>query len=218
MSAAELIASKPNVLMDFDGPICSVFSGFTNRAVATELRKRIGLHSAAPTSTDPFDVLRSAAGDHRDAEMAERELARLEVEAVTTAAPTSGAFDVLKGLARGGWRIVIVSNNSDTAVEAFLTRHDLGDYVAAVSARIDPDPQLLKPHPHLINRAFELAGSAADRCVLIGDSIADLEAARASGVAFIAFANKPGKREAFEHRRVDAVIERMTELQLQGTD
>jgi len=83
-----------------------------------------------------------------------------------------------------------------------------------VSARKDPSPALLKPHPYLLDRTCALTRSAAHQCVLLGDSLADLEAARRLSVAFVGYANKPGKREAFERLEPDAVVDRMDELLL----
>ncbi|WP_233564897.1 HAD family hydrolase [Micromonospora musae] len=47
-------------------------------------------------------------------------------------------------------------------------------------------------------------------CVLVGDSVSDIEAAHAAGVAAIGYANKPGKRERFA--AADVVIDSMAEL------
>lgn len=212
-SAAAALRRFPTVLLDFDGPICSVFSSFTSAEVAAALRERLGLGAAAPDSTDPFDVLRAAAADGGSAAAkAERALAELETEAVASAAPTRGAVELINELAQAGRRVAVVSNNSADAVRTFLEQRDLAKLITAVSARTDPQPGLLKPHPHLVARACALARSPAHHCVLVGDSVSDLEAARRFSVAFIGYANKPGKRERFEELEADAVVDSMDEL------
>lgn len=212
-SPASVLRRFPTVFLDFDGPICSVFSSFTSAEVANSLRDRLGLTDAALDSTDPFDVLRAAAAaDLNSAEKAERALTQLETEAVTSAAPTPGAIELMDQLARAGRRVAVVSNNSADAVGAFLDQHELSQLITAVSARKDPSPALLKPHPYLIDRACALTNSPAHQCVLVGDSLADLDAAHRYAVAFIGYANKPGKRETFEERQADAVADHMTEL------
>lgn len=214
-SPAAALGRFPTVLLDFDGPICSVFSSFTSAEVAAALRERLGLGTAAPDSTDPFDVLRVSAEDGLDsAARAERALAQLETEAVTTAEPTPGAFALINALARSGRRVAVVSNNSVLAVGTFLKQHQLTRAVTAVSARADPQPRLLKPHPYLVTRACALTGSPAHHCVLVGDSLSDLEAAQSASIEFIGYANKPGKREAFGERDAAAVVDRMEELLL----
>lgn len=206
-SSAEVLRRFPTVLLDFDGPICSVFSSFTAAEVAAALRERLALGPAALDSTDPFDVLRAASADgHRSAAEAERAFAQLETEAVASAEPTPGAFELINELADTGRRVAVVSNNSAAAVRAFLEKHQLTKLITAVSARTEPEPGLLKPHPYLVDRACNFTRSPAHHCVLVGDSLSDLEAARSFAVAFVGYANKPGKREAFEQCEPDAVI------------
>lgn len=198
-AAAELVASKPNVLLDFDGPICSVFGGVGADTVARQLRDRLGLseqHSAEVR--DPFEILRYAAAEgQREAIEAERELTNLEVEAVATATPTPGGAELLRLLTERGQRTVIVSNNSVAAVDAYLESHALTGLVNEVSARTDADPTRLKPSAYLLHHAVEQLGTRSEQCVMIGDSVADIQAARAANVAVIAYANKPSKQRRF---------------------
>jgi phosphoglycolate phosphatase-like HAD superfamily hydrolase len=53
-----------------------------------------------------------------------------------------------------------------------------------------------------------LRASAGD-CVLVGDSLTDIEGARAAGVSVVGYANQPWKVEAFA--AADAVITSMGE-------
>lgn len=211
---AEFLARFPTVLLDFDGPVCSVFSSFASAQVADALRERLGLVDAVPASTDPFDVLRFAAdtGSTALAESAHQTLADLETEAAATAEPTPGTFELVDELVGRGRRLAIVSNNSAQAVRAFLDVHSLEDQITAVAARTDPRPTLLKPHPYLVSRGCDLTRSPARNCVLIGDSLTDLEAARACSVAFIGYANKPGKREVFDEHAAAPVVHHMGDL------
>jgi HAD superfamily hydrolase (TIGR01662 family) len=209
---AAVLARTSNVLLDFDGPVCSVFSDFPPAQVAAELRARLDLDAMPPT-TEPFDVLRYVAHNRpTSAARAEAELARMETIAIATAEPTPGAADALRHFADSGRSVVVVSNNSTNAIRAYLDQHDLGRYVAGVSARTDPDPNLLKPNPHLLRRAIELLESTSSNCLMIGDSLTDIEAARAAGSPGIAYANKPAKWERFAPQQPDAIIGHMTEL------
>jgi phosphoglycolate phosphatase-like HAD superfamily hydrolase len=47
---------------------------------------------------------------------------------------------------------------------------------------------------------------------MIGDSLTDIDAARAAGSPGIAYANKPGKWERFAPQQPVAIIGNMTEL------
>ena len=209
---AAALKQTSSVLLDFDGPICSVFSTFTPAAVARELRTRLQL-DAAPETNEPFQLLSYVADcEPTILASAEAELSRLESSAVLRAAPTPGAKGVLRHLREAGRPVVVVSNNSADAVRTYLAQHDLTSLVAAVSSRTDPDPTLLKPHPYLLLRAADLLDTAISECLMVGDSATDIEAAHAAGAIAVGYANKPGKREQFERIGAAAVIDEMGEL------
>jgi len=58
---------------------------------------------------------------------------------------------------------------------------------------------------------FNRAAAPSD-AVLIGDSVTDIQAARAAGTAAIAYANKPGKDRALRSFDPDALITSMDEI------
>ncbi|MBU8857590.1 HAD-IA family hydrolase [Micromonospora sp. WMMB482] len=70
----------------------------------------------------------------------------------------------------------------------------------------------MKPSPEPILQAVSVLGMSPERCVLIGDSLSDIEGARASGVRAIGYANRPMKVEAFQLAMADVVITSMGEL------
>ncbi|MEU6643213.1 HAD-IA family hydrolase [Saccharomonospora sp. NPDC046836] len=214
---AAVLARTSAVLLDFDGPICSVFSAFSPAAVAEELRARLKLVDA-PATNEPFDILAYVArSEPSAAARAEAELAQLETHAVSRATPTPGATAVLHRFSESGRPVVVVSNNSALSVRTYLDQHDLARHVVGVSARTEPDPNLLKPHPHLLLQAAELLNRSVRDCVMVGDSSTDIQAAQAAGARVIAYANKPGKRERFERLRPDTIIDDMSELVGVGT-
>ncbi|MEU6409653.1 HAD hydrolase-like protein [Microbispora sp. NPDC046933] len=104
------------------------------------------------------------------------------------------------------------SNNSVAAVSAFLSAHGLLPVVSYISARADADPTLMKPHPHLVRRALVELAAVAERTVLVGDSLSDIEAAKAAAVLSVGYANKPGKAERFPAVGADVVVTRMSDL------
>lgn len=216
---AEVLAAAPHAFVDFDGPICAVFGGkTTDRVVANLLRHVLGdradeLPPAIASSPDPFDVLRFAAnlGPHKAADV-ERRLARLEINAVTHVRPTDGAAEAMTELHRAGRTMTIVSNNSAAAVAAFLADHDLLALVAGISARTSDNPEKLKPHPHLLNEAIRARHAPPAACVLIGDSVTDVQAAQAAGTLSIGYANKPGKLDRLIRAGADAIVTTMAEI------
>jgi phosphoglycolate phosphatase len=80
----------------------------------------------------------------------EAEMADQELTAITTAEPTPYVHEVVTSCRESGRQVVIVSNNADRAVRAYLTRHGLDDRINLNAARTSSNPALLKPSPHLI--------------------------------------------------------------------
>ncbi|WP_421671863.1 HAD family hydrolase [Saccharopolyspora spinosa] len=202
------------MLLDFDGPVCAVFGGLSDHQVATELRALFKgeLPEVVDQSRDPFDVLKYAAATGSFAAVVEHRLKELEIRAVAVAPPTPGAVAVLQALEQRAIPAIIVSNNSEAAVNAYLRAHRLTKVVAGVSARASADIGELKPQPYLLLRAMSFLGVSPETCVMVGDSATDIEAAQRAGSKSIAYANKPGKREKFMKLRPTGIIDEMAEL------
>ncbi|GAA3880273.1 HAD family hydrolase [Saccharothrix violaceirubra] len=210
-----VLAATDALLLDFDGPICSVFAGLPADRVAQRLRDvlRDDLPAEVEKTEDPFVVLHYAAelGAH-ELRAVEAVLRDSEVEAVESAEPTPGAHDLIRTWPRTGRKLAVVSNNSAAAVHAYLDRTGLLDHIDAVSARTEPAPALLKPAPHLLHQACARLSVATGRSTLVGDSLTDLEAAKAAHTNAIGYANKPGKVELFTAERPEVVITDMSTL------
>jgi hypothetical protein len=104
----EIISRSRHILLDFDGPICSIFAGTPAPVIASQLRQKlraagITLPPGTQAEDDPLEVFRTAArlGDSV-AELAQAELARLETLAVTTAKPTPGASGLITAAYQSG--------------------------------------------------------------------------------------------------------------------
>jgi phosphoglycolate phosphatase len=215
---AAVVIRTRYLLLDFDGPVCSIFAGLPAPTVADELRKLFTpdqLTGTAKTTADPIEVFIQAAEVSPElAARVEAELTTFEVTAVTTAKPTPYVHEVLAGCRESGRTVAVVSNNSASAVNAYLDRHGLIDGVALVIARTSHDPALLKPSPHLLEIAVEKLAAGPAATTLVGDSLTDIEAAHSAGIGSIGYANKPGKREAMTEINVGAVIGSMSDLAL----
>ncbi|MFD7828646.1 HAD family hydrolase [Kitasatospora sp. NPDC059803] len=188
-----------HVLLDFDGPVCSVFAGLPAPEVARRLREGLlaageQIPAGAEEEVDPLALLRLVADARPElTESTDAELAALETEAVRAARLTPGGESVLRAAARSGRLVSVVSNNAGAAIEAYLTEHGLSRYVAGVFGRALGDPSSMKPNPCLLLEAMEAAGTRPEHCIFIGDAARDVEAGEAAGVPTIGYANKPGK-------------------------
>lgn len=222
---AELLDDVEHVMLDFDGPVCSVFAGDPAPGVAERIRAFARQHIELPgnlrQTSDPLDFLRLATDDTT---AFGRQLGNVvrdaEVTAVHTASATPGALNVFTAAKRTERTLSIVSNNAREAVEAYLRDRDLAKHFETVAARPGPDADLMKPNPYLLAEALLAYAARSSRdddsarraSVFVGDSMTDIQAAKAAGVPCIAYANKPGKRHQFEQSDATAVIDDMHEL------
>ncbi|WP_327067798.1 HAD family hydrolase [Kitasatospora sp. NBC_01302] len=198
-SLADVLRPVKHVLLDFDGPLCSVFAGLPAPDVADRLRAALlatgGQGPAgSETETDPLALLRLVADARPDlVTVADDALAELETEAVRVGRPNPGGESVLRACASSGRSVSVVSNNAGVAIEEYLSTHGLIDYVAGVFGRTPGDPGSMKPNPQLLLDAMQTTASSPGECIFIGDAVRDVEAGDAAGVATIGYANKPGK-------------------------
>lgn len=213
---ASLVGSGP-LLLDFDGPVCGIFAGLPAPRVAGELVELVRAEGVDPpddiaAEPDPLAVIRWI-GYHCDRQLTtavEDALTALELRAVETATPTPHGHDVIRATRDAGVPLAIVSNNSGRAVSAYLAAHRLGEYVARVIGRPYARPDLMKPDPRMVFDAVRAVGGEPAACVLVGDSMTDIAAARAAGVHVIGYANRPRKVVPFAI--ADAVITTMADV------
>jgi phosphoglycolate phosphatase len=190
-----------------------VFAGIPASTVADQLRGVLadGGHTDIPeavaTSADPLDVLQYAAMLGEDeARYVEAAFAAHEAEAIFSAAPTSGAHELIETWHESGRPLAIVSNNGVAAIDTYLDLYHLRRSIDLVSARASSDTALLKPHPYLLHQAISALDVAPGESVFLGDSGSDIEAARAAGICSIGYANKPGKDSKLIAVGADAII------------
>ena len=213
-SVAQVLSDTGAILLDFDGPVCSVFATLADSTIAAELRRVIEEHGAEIPEhirnvDDPLEVLRFTATTRAPSLVVrvENALCRAELTAVDGARPTPYAREVIVAAHEAGRPIAIVSNNSAPAIDRYLTAHRLARYVAATVGRAYAEPSLMKPNPVPIQRAAMAVAADPGRCVLVGDSVTDIEGGHAARVRTIGFANKPGKRARLMRARADAIAE-----------
>jgi HAD superfamily hydrolase (TIGR01509 family) len=214
-----ILSQAEAMFLDFDGPICDVFAALPAQVVVDQLCIVLadgGYGDPPPEiakSSDPFDVLKYAVTlGKTESEYVQAAFVALEAEAVVCAKPTPGAHDVVRAWSQQGRPLAVVSNNSKVAVEIYLDRHGIRDLVGVIAARSGSNIARLKPSPFLLKKAATELLLPAPTAVFVGDSLTDIEAAKAAGVQSIGYANKPGKVQVFDSAEADAVITRMSSL------
>jgi len=224
-SAGQVLARSGPLLLDFDGPVCGVFAGYPAPEIAMELcALLIGKGTALPQDIrrepDPLQILHwTMTIDQQNViDEVERALSSAEVRAVQSAAPTPFVRELIVAAKEAGRDVAIVSNNSAPAINNYLGIHRLAHHVALVVGRTPGRPDLMKPNPAPILQAVSYLNVDAAVCVLIGDSVSDVEAAQAANVRVIGFANRPAKVSRLTGAGADAVVTSLSELATQLLD
>ncbi|MER6284779.1 HAD family hydrolase [Streptomyces sviceus] len=199
----ELITHARVVLWDFDGPVCSLFSGHSAEKVATELvdwlegRGLRGLVTEVERETlDPHLVLRAVGARHPGSDLVaelEERLTQEEMRAAASAMPTAYADPLIRTWTALGARLAIATNNSPRVVRKYLSGRDLVSCFAPHIYGRTQDLHHLKPHPHCLNRALNAMGTAPGDALMIGDTPSDYIAARSAGVPFLGYARNERK-------------------------
>jgi len=139
---AQLKAALGNsgpILLDFDGPICGVFSAHPAPVIAKALLDEIEetgvpIPADLQRESDPMEVLKWSAlvGSNNLVRRVDDALRSAELVAVQTSAPTPFASEIIISAKAAQRPVAIVSNNSAEAVRAYLDRHGLSSYVSPV--------------------------------------------------------------------------------------
>ncbi|MDN5919322.1 MAG: HAD-IA family hydrolase [Pseudonocardia sp.] len=213
---AELIAGAGALLLDFDGPVCHLFSGYPAREVASAVRRFAHEHGGDLTETrtdDPLVLLRVAyqrsPGFGRDVEAF---VIEQETHAAGSAEPTAGAHDTIHAAHAAGVPVLVVSNNSERAIRGYLARHELTDAVSQVIGRPFARPEQMKPDPHLVSLALDMARVSPHAAVFVGDSITDILAGTAAGVRCIGYAKQTERAEGLADADADLVLDSMADV------
>lgn len=216
--AAQLLASARTVLLDFDGPITPLMPPPENMQAANAARKALASHradlpSVLAATSDHLAILRWA-GQNAIEALADVEAActAAEINSARHCVPTPGAHELLAALHEAGVQVYVVSNNAERALDAYFVRHRLGVYARDLIGRPPLRPELMKPHPHIINFALKAAQADRSATVLIGDSVSDIEVARAVGVRSIGYAKTPDRGAELNRAGADAVTSDMGRL------
>jgi len=136
---------------------------------------------------------RSASPDSALLDGASAIIERHELAGVGAVAPAPGAIELLRALRTAGATIAIVTSNSSRTVEAWMRARDayhLADLIVGRDGGL-----ALKPSPATLERALAVCAVASADGAFVGDSEADLNAAKAAAVRFYGVNAKPEGRD-----------------------
>jgi predicted PurR-regulated permease PerM/phosphoglycolate phosphatase-like HAD superfamily hydrolase len=125
--------------------------------------------------------------------------------------PIDGVVEMLHDLSRR-YQLGIVTTRSRTHAEAFLAQQGLAELIQVVTGR--EDTFRIKPHPSPILHTAEQLEVPVERCLMVGDTRADIWAARAAGARSVAVLCGFGQKHELERAGANKIIETTSQLQV----
>lgn len=214
MTPAQLLDRAETLLLDFDGPLASLMPSPANALAADRVRRALAeadLPVEMIETTDHLALLRWAKLNtpERIVHDVEEACTGVEVEAAEVCDPGWHARALIEFIRSRGLDIsaAVVSNNSDLAVRKFLNRLGWLDDFGAIACRTSETIDWMKPKPALLNLALDMLHVDAHGAVMIGDSVGDVVAGKAAGVAILGLAKNAARAEELAQAGADVVAD-----------
>jgi phosphoglycolate phosphatase-like HAD superfamily hydrolase len=123
--------------------------------------------------------------------------------------PVDGIPQTLHELSRR-YYIGIVTTRSHSEAQAFLAQQGITDLVHVIAGR--DDTWRIKPHPEPVRHAARLLGVPVERCLMVGDTRVDVQAASAAGAWSAGVLVGFGDRKELERAGADLILDSPAEL------
>jgi HAD superfamily hydrolase (TIGR01549 family) len=124
--------------------------------------------------------------------------------------PVDGVGEMLHELSHR-YHLGIVTTRCCAHAEAFLKQQELADLFQVVVGR--EDTWRIKPHPSPVRHAAEALDLATERCLLVGDTTADIYAARSAGARSAGVLCGFGTEAELERAGADLILKTTSELE-----
>lgn len=123
--------------------------------------------------------------------------------------PVDGIGETLSDLSHR-YHLAVVTTRSHTHAEIFLSQQGLTDLIQVIVGR--EDTWRIKPHPSPVRHAAEQLDVPVERCLMVGDTTADIWAARSAGARSVGVLCGFGEKDELERAGADLVLEVTSEL------
>ncbi len=226
MDIAGVLFDKDGTLVSFEhtwGPATLAVMKALARGDATLLRAQAELlhysleHARfLPTSpliagsTQDYGRLWATALGRVDLIELKREIDHLTAEeSLKSLTPLGRPIETLDALAKMGLRLGLATNDSEASARRHLDALGLSARLEFVAGH--DSGHGAKPDPGMIHAFARFLGARPAQVAMVGDTVHDLDSARAAGALAIAVLSGPAPREALE-AHADHVIEDITQL------
>jgi len=123
--------------------------------------------------------------------------------------PVDGVGDMLNEL-HHRYHLGIITTRCREHTEAFLKQQNLTELLHVVVTR--EDTWRIKPHPSPVRHAAEALDLPVERCLLVGDTPADIYAARSAGARSAGVLCGLGREDELERAGADLILNTTSEL------
>ncbi|HMM51710.1 MAG TPA: HAD family hydrolase [Burkholderiaceae bacterium] len=210
----EMAADIDAVVFDFEGTLVD----FQWRLAEAEAELRRVFAAAGHATSGNYAELWNAAADLAAPRGSLGELRRAlcpvydrwDADALSRWRPRPGASELLRELHRRGIRAAMVSNIGRAALACALGRFDLERWLSPVVSR--DEVTWMKPHPEGVRRVLATLNVAPSAALFVGDSRADVRAARAAGMRVAIIRGGECEEAAFASLPPDHLISRFDEV------
>lgn len=120
-----------------------------------------------------------------------------------------GTFEMLAALALRQHLLAVATGKGRRGLDQALAQARLADVFHATRTA---DETASKPDPLMLHELMDETGTAAQRTLMIGDTVHDLEMARRAGVASVAVSYGAHEPDSFAHYAPLVVVHSMPEL------
>lgn len=120
-----------------------------------------------------------------------------------------GVVDTLRDLSRR-YNLALVTTRSRLHAQAFVRQHHLDGLIQIIVGR--EDTWRLKAHASSVRCAAEKLRVPLERCLVVGDSVADVQAARAAGARAAGVLTGFGSRADLERAGADLIFDSVCQL------
>lgn len=209
--AGEPTTHRPGVLFDVDGTLVDTNYLHTlawSRALrdAGEWAPMNAIHRLIGMGGD--QLVAELLG-HDCQEASERRAARYR-ELIGDARVLAGARELLRRLHDEGVIVVLASSAPTDELDAMVDLLDVGDAIDATTSADDVEES--KPAPDVFEAALRAGGVDRERCLVVGDSVWDVDAARSAGIGCIGVESGGFSAHELRERGAVAVFRDVDEL------
>ncbi|MBD3883341.1 HAD family hydrolase [Phormidium tenue FACHB-886] len=124
----------------------------------------------------------------------------------------AGAVELLQVLHQANIKIALLSADSTTGVQEFISYYQLGSYI---SIGLGADGYLSKTEPRLLQNLLNKLDTPADRILVIGDALSDIEVAHGLGAAGC-IGVIGGWQRSLQLKQASVVTKSLTEIHIQA--